>query len=84
MDNIILDKDTLNIKLIDFGFACLFDPVEGMCERVGTIMYVAPEVVRNCKYSESSDMWSIGIVTFILLTGRFPFPCELDPQQLEA
>jgi len=76
MENIIVEEDTRSIKLIDFGFACLFDPAEGMCDTVGTTMYMAPEVILKKKYNQSSDMWSIGIVTYILLTGLFPFPFD--------
>ena len=36
-----------NIKLIDFGTACEFDPQVGMTDLLGTIMYIAPEVLRN-------------------------------------
>jgi serine/threonine-protein kinase len=47
-----------------------------MSEVVGTIMYMAPEVISDKKYDQSSDMWSVGIVAYILLTGKFPFPYE--------
>ena len=83
MENIVAEEDTLTIKLIDFGFACLFDPEEGMSETVGTTMYMAPEVLQRKKYNQSSDMWSIGIVTYILLTGLFPFPCCHSNQSTE-
>jgi len=74
-DNIIIEDAGLQIKLIDFGLACLFDPEKGMTGKKGTTMYMAPEViVQRGAYTESSDMWSIGVVAFTLLANTFPFP----------
>lgn len=70
-------KENMEIKLIDFGTACLFDH-EGMTDYVGTLMYQAPEVLsRQSKYHESSDMWKIGVVAYAILTGHFPFKYDL-------
>ena len=37
-------------------------------------MYMAPELVKNTEYDEKVDIWAIGILTFILFTGRSPYP----------
>ena len=72
-ENIMIDKD-LNIKLIDFGTACKFNPEEGMQHVIGTLMYMAPEVLKKeSVYNQSSDMWSIGILMYVMLTGIFPY-----------
>ena len=77
LDNIII-AENLQIKLIDFGAACLFDPETGMSGKVGTPIYIAPEVLRgNEKYNQNSDMYSIGIVAYTLLMGFFPFPLDI-------
>ena len=57
------------VKLIDFGSSA-FSGKQGEIE--GTIMYMAPEVLYG-DYFESSDMWGIGLITYILLAGAFPF-----------
>lgn len=45
LDNIVVDDETLHVKLIDFGFACLYDPQKGMTDLAGTFAYMAPEIV---------------------------------------
>lgn len=71
-ENIVLEKG-LNIKIIDFGTATEFDPEEGLNIVVGTPFYMAPEVLDLQNYNEKSDMWAIGVILFILLTGTTPF-----------
>ena len=63
------------VKLIDFG-SSVFTGKEGEIE--GTVMYMAPEVLHDADYSESSDMWGVGIIAYILLAGAFPFPYDED------
>ena len=73
----------LRVKLIDFGTAKLF--VEGYKNKalVGSAYYIAPEVIRG-KYDESCDLWSIGVIMYILLTGKPPFNGEEDDDILRA
>lgn len=68
------DTNNLNIKITDFGFACFYNPLEeGVQEVLGSPLYMAPEIIREEKYNEKVDIWSVGIVTYILLSGRPPF-----------
>jgi calcium-dependent protein kinase len=62
------------IMIIDFGLARKFDPyLHGfMSTLAGTLDYIAPEVLQQ-KYSASCDLWSIGVIAYILLHGSFPF-----------
>jgi len=60
------------IKICDFGFACK-QPKEGMKEAIGTPYYVAPEVLSGSRYDKKCDVWSVGVVTFVMLSGRTPF-----------
>jgi len=60
------------LKLIDFGLSKFFNKNELMVQSVGSLYYVAPEVLENA-YSEACDMWSIGVIAYMLLFGRPPF-----------
>ena len=76
-DNIMCQVDQsseeLTVKLTDFGFACFFDPNQKMDLNLGTPMYMAPELVNNDDYTEKVDVWALGCIVFILLTGQPPF-----------
>jgi len=67
------------IKIIDFGLSRHEDtsPTHMMKTKVGTPYYVAPEVL-NKEYDKSCDMWSIGVITYILLCGYPPFYGDND------
>ena len=76
-ENILLDsqdKTNLDIKISDFGFACFFNPDEGLDLVLGSPIYMAPEIILKEKYNDKVDIWSIGVITYMLLTGRNPFP----------
>lgn len=60
------------VKLCDFGWATSFKE-QLPSEFCGTLDYVSPEVIEKKPYDGSVDMWSIGMLTFELLTGRVPF-----------
>ena len=66
------------IKLIDFGLSKIVNGTDYMHSLVGTRYYIAPEVyMKNYNgggYNKSCDMWSIGIITYFLLTGHNPLP----------
>uniref|UniRef100_A0A7S4UVD7 Protein kinase domain-containing protein n=1 Tax=Alexandrium monilatum TaxID=311494 RepID=A0A7S4UVD7_9DINO len=65
-------KDTSLVKLIDFGFAKLWDPNTRMTDVCGSIQYMAPEVVCR-SYTTQADMWSVGIIAYTLMTGSPAF-----------
>lgn len=76
-ENILLESDdpnNLNVKITDFGFACFFDPKQGgLKEVLGSPLYMAPEIIKEQPYNHKVDIWSIGVITYILLSGRPPF-----------
>jgi calcium-dependent protein kinase len=81
-ENIILEGNSLdNIKLIDFGTANIISPNQKFKERLGTAYYIAPEVLKK-NYDEKCDLWSIGVIMYILLTGEPPFNGENDEEIL--
>jgi serine/threonine protein kinase len=76
-ENILFEtsEHSSTVKLIDFGLSRHHDPlVDGpyMTNRVGTPYYMSPDVLRG-KYDRSCDLWSVGVVAYILLTGYPPF-----------
>ncbi|KAJ6679874.1 SERINE/THREONINE-PROTEIN KINASE [Salix purpurea] len=64
-------EDT-DMKLIDFGLSDFIRPDERLNDIVGSAYYVAPEVLHR-SYSLEADIWSIGVITYILLCGSRPF-----------
>jgi serine/threonine protein kinase len=75
-ENILLensDPKVLNIKLSDFGFATYYSKNAGESLQCGSPLYMAPEIINNEDYTEKVDIWSTGVITFILLSGKAPF-----------
>ena len=64
--------DEIHIKLIDFGTSNFFKQNEILTLKVGSPYYIAPEVL-NKNYNEKCDIWSAGVVLYVMLTGNFPF-----------
>ena len=64
--------EAITVKLTDFGFACYFTD-QGMSTILGSPLYMAPEIVKEETYDEKVDIWSIGVITHILITGCPPF-----------
>lgn len=63
------DHDNLDIKITDFGFSCFFDPSEGLNLVLGSPLYMAPELHQGKAYDEKVDTWSLGVITYMLLSG---------------
>ncbi|CAL8371685.1 unnamed protein product [Boreogadus saida] len=85
-ENIMLsDKDAANptIKLIDFGLAHQFKQGEEYKSMCGTPQYIPPEVINYSPLSTATDMWSIGVITYILLSGLSPFQDNTDEETLK-
>lgn len=67
------DEPEQFVRIADFGLSKIFDGGEELKTACGTPDYVAPEVL-NCKpYDMAVDMWSVGVITYILLSGFTPF-----------
>lgn len=76
------DQDDTIIKLIDFGTSRRVNDQHAMHGVFGTSYYVAPEVIMGT-YSEKCDVWSIGVILYILLSGEPPFNGSTDQQIVE-
>ena len=74
-EHLLLDDkyEEPTIKLIDFGLADILFPKEKSCAQFGTIGYAAPEVLKGIPYNKTSDIWSIGILIYLLIIGCLPF-----------
>jgi len=67
------------LKLIDFGLAIKCSPGQCLTTRAGTAYYVAPQVLAG-KYDLSADMWSLGVMMYIILVGYPPFNGDTDQE----
>ena len=75
LQNILIDHNhdrTAQLKLIDFGFGSRFVGALPMRTKCGTPYTTAPEVIRE-SYDERCDVWSVGVVVYIMLCGKRPF-----------
>ena len=77
-ENILIsnsNKDLLSIKLIDFGSCNYIKKNENLTLKVGSPYYIAPEVLKH-DYNNKCDIWSIGVILYILLVGYPPFKAK--------
>ena len=68
----LFEKNTKLVKIIDFGISIKIKPKEYLSQRVGTPYYIAPEVLMK-KYNEKCDIWSLGVVMFMMIYNFPPF-----------
>ena len=75
LENIMMtdSSDSACPKLVDFGLAKMMAPNQKASEPFGTVGYVAPEVLSKASYSFSIDLWSFGVIIYVLLCGCLPF-----------
>ena len=80
-ENVLLEqnKDFDQIKIIDFGTSLVVKEGVSLDEKLGTPYYIAPEVL-NKKYNNKCDLWSIGVITYITLSGMPPFNGNTDQE----
>ena len=73
------NKEFFTVKIIDFGTSGKLKNGEMFNLTVGTPLYVSPEVLKN-KYNEKCDMWSCGVIMYMMLCGQPPFKGETDEE----
>jgi len=85
-ENLLCSEDkNIHIYVSDFGLSRLMkdEDLQQMSTQCGSLEYCAPEVLNGELYDKSVDMWSVGVITYILLTGYFPFyDANRDPKVL--
>ena len=75
LENILLDRETFQIKLADFGMAAMQPFGRFLNTHCGSPQYAAPELYSSRPYDGGqADVWNCGIILYIMLTGRPPFP----------
>ena len=83
LENILTLKDDV-IKIIDFGFAVKTNKETYQTLLCGSPSYMAPEIVKKEKYiAQYSDIWSLGVLLFSMLFGRFPFKGKTQEELFE-
>ncbi|KAG8446635.1 hypothetical protein GDO86_014184 [Hymenochirus boettgeri] len=80
--NILLtsSKPLGDIRIVDFGLSRKVDSVKEVREILGTPEYVAPEILNYEPISTATDMWSVGVLTYVMLTGVSPFQGDTKQQ----
>ncbi|XP_041366191.1 myosin light chain kinase, smooth muscle-like isoform X2 [Gigantopelta aegis] len=82
-ENILcLTREGNIIKIIDFGLARKYSPKEDLRVLFGTPEFVAPEVVNFDPISPATDLWSVGVVCYVLLSGLSPFMADTEAETL--
>ena len=72
-------KEFFTVKLIDFGTSDKMKKGQKLNEQVGTPYYTAPEVIKN-NYNEKCDLWSCGVIMYLMLCGKQPFEGDNDEE----
>lgn len=73
-ENIMMvGNESMDVKITDFGLSRIVDEKGEMSTLCGTPQYMAPEILLRMKYSSKADVWSIGVIIYVILSGRHPF-----------
>lgn len=74
------DSEDSPIKLVDFGLSKMLGPSDTASDPYGTLAYVAPEVLMQKPYRFSGDIWSLGIIIYVMLSGMLPFDSDQNKE----
>ena len=77
-ENVLMtsNDDDSDIRILDFGLSKILGPYEKCDEPYGTLTYCAPEIIVDEPYSKAVDLWSLGIMTYLMVSGKLPFNSE--------
>ncbi len=74
-ENVLLtsESEDADIRLLDFGLSKIVGPNQKCTEPYGTLTYCAPEIILDKPYLKTVDSWSLGVMTYLMLSGSLPF-----------
>ena len=82
-ENILLDQEALILKIVDFGMAALQPKNRLLSTPCGSPYYASPEVLQGRPYDGGqADVWSVGVILFVMLTGYPPFSLPADENNI--
>jgi len=67
------EAEDAGLKIVDFGLSKVIGPNEATNDIFGTLTYVAPEVLLDLPYGKEVDLWSLGVMIYLMLTQTLPF-----------
>lgn len=80
----LADGGNCELKLADFGFSCVVSNEATLTSFCGTTTFMAPEIIADAPYGKPVDMWAVGVITFLLVTGAPPFAADRDSELADA
>lgn len=81
LENFLVDlkvDGSIHVKLADFGIASRFEPGQKLNVNCGSLMSVAPEMLKYQPYCQKIDSWALGVILYELLSGYLPFHAKND------
>eukprot|EP01107_Rhizomastix_libera_P002377 TRINITY_DN140_c0_g1_i2.p1 TRINITY_DN140_c0_g1~~TRINITY_DN140_c0_g1_i2.p1 ORF type:complete len:453 (+),score=92.52 TRINITY_DN140_c0_g1_i2:180-1361(+) len=82
-ENLLCEENGKIVKIADFGLSKDFSMASVMSTCCGSPSYVAPEVLSGGVYDTACDIWSIGVITYVLVSGYLPFFADTQPELFE-
>jgi serine/threonine protein kinase len=83
-ENVLMTSNDENadLRILDFGLSKIIGPEEKCTEPYGTLSYVAPEVLLDVPYGKEVDLWSLGVITYLMLGAALPFDDKNSEEEI--
>ena len=83
-ENVLMTSkdENADLRILDFGLSKIIGPEEKCTEPYGTLSYVAPEVLLDKPYGKEVDLWSLGVITYLMLGAALPFDDKNDEEEI--
>ena len=79
-ENILVGDRWCDVVVADFGLSKVLLGAETLRDAVGTLCYVAPELLEGAQYTQTVDTWALGVILFLMLRGRLPFDGDSEDE----